>query len=363
MKTIHSTLCGLTAILLLGLTTSTFAQNAKQQRAMQEQMQRQAIRHSMNSMWSGDGANFMLIGLLSHNDFREGLGISEEQYQKLQDTGGTVQGSVQNAQNDPNVRAIQAEMVKLMMTEMPGGPFAENVSEAAQKKLSDLQSRMATTTQEAIARNLASAINENLTPEQLRKFREFQISTMSEAPFVTPSMFEALDLSDDQRQQLGDIKKGMEPEFKKWVDKTIDAKLRFSEKLLAEYIMQVDGTTTRLSLDNIPEVEEKIRKAHPELVRELNEIMESGRKLADKLKVEMFDVLTDEQWERMLNLIDNPPDYARKMIARMREKRENTNASTGAWRPGLDSWKPGDAIPEQYRKERNERRRFPKTEE
>jgi Ni/Co efflux regulator RcnB len=94
----------------------------------------------------------------------------------------------------------------------------------------------------------------------------------------------------------------------------------------------------------------------------LNEARESGKGLADKLKVEMFDVLTDEQWNRMLNLIDNPPEHAKKIIAQMREKseQESAYASTEAWQPGPNSWKPGDPIPEGYRQQRQERGRFPR---
>ena len=88
--------------------------------------------------------------------------------------------------------------------------------------------------------------------------------------------------------------------------------------------------------------------------------MESGRALADRLKIEMFDVLNDAQWERMLDLIDNPPEYVKKAIARIRKEMGTEDSSSGGWQPGPGSWRPGDAIPEAYRQERNTRGNFPR---
>jgi Ni/Co efflux regulator RcnB len=100
--------------------------------------------------------------------------------------------------------------------------------------------------------------------------------------------------------------------------------------------------------------------------------MESGRQLSDDLKIEMFDVLTDEQWDRFQNLVDNPPDYIKKIIAQVSGKFVSAasapvaskpsvdGAKSDAWQPGPGSWQPGDPIPEKYRQERNEKRNFPR---
>jgi len=80
----------------------------------------------------------------------------------------------------------------------------------------------------------------------------------------------------------------------------------------------------------------------------------------------MFDVLTDEQWERMIDLIDNPPDYVKKILDEKRKAREAETASSGEsgeWQPGPGSWQPGDGIPAGYRIERETRsRQFPRGE-
>jgi len=77
------------------------------------------------------------------------------------------------------------------------------------------------------------------------------------------------------------------------------------------------------------------------------------------MKFKMFDVLTDEQLERMIDLIDNPPDYVKKVIAQMRNWQGRDEP--GEWQPGVNSWKPGDGIPAEYLKHRQEmKKRFPK---
>ena len=369
--TVHS----LAAILMLGLTTLVSAQDDPA-KALQEfqkhslEEERSKVTSEMYAAWNDDDSRFKSHDLLYIHDFREGIGVSNEQHRNILESAG--QRISIHSNEIPATVAIREEMQKLR--EGIRSPFHLNAPEDAKRRMAELEEQiqvaMHDRTLEIKRENTINAINEHLTPDQLRKVQEFQIFAMSELSYISPSMFEALDLSDDQRQQLGDIKKGMEPDFKKWVDRTVDAKLKFFEKRLAEYKMEIDDTDSEhrkvtYSLHNIPEVEAKIRKAHPEIQRELNESMESGKELAGKLKIEMFDVLTDEQWERMLNLIDNPPEYAKKIIARMRERgeKENANASTGTWVPGPGAWQPGSsAIPEQYRQERNSRSRFPRGE-
>jgi Ni/Co efflux regulator RcnB len=304
--------------------------------------------------------------LLQQEDLRKGIGISNEQHQKIREA--VEQRTTVSSNDIPAIQPILDEMGKLR-SGFPPGRFDEDAPEEMKRRVTELQEQMSRAMDERVSEIIRerqmNAINDNLTPYQLRKVQEFQISAMSELEYVSPSMFEALDLSDDQRQQLGDIKKGMEAEFTKWADSTLDAKLRLHEKRQAEFeVIQNDDGSISFSLADPVESWVRVRKANPDIQQALNESIKSGKALADKLKVEMFDVLTDEQWKRMLNLIDNPPDYAKQIIAQMREqrKKENANASADTWQPGPNSWKPGDGVPEQYRQERNEKQRFPRTE-
>ena len=75
----------------------------------------------------------------------------------------------------------------------------------------------------------------------------------------------------------------------------------------------------------------------------------------------MFDVLTDEQWRRLQDLIDNPPAHARVLVQKLREQRGETEENkNNIWVPGPGSWRPGDPIPEVYRIQRNTRGNFPR---
>jgi hypothetical protein len=364
MKT-TSTFYGLTAILLAVLATLVSAQDDKEvaqkaretQRAMMrspamQKMQKNAMKQGLSSFWNGEGSYLMAIGLLQQDDFREGLGISKEQQQKIQDS---MQIS-SHMHEDPAFKTIFEEINKLSMEN--GGPFAENASEETQKKFFDLQGQM----QNILFERIISNVKENLTPDQMKKVQEFQISTMSEMPIVSPGMFEALDLSDEQKKQLGEIKKEMEPEFEKHLDKMADAQWKFSEKFQEELEGKLDDVTdpeerTRI----IKEIAEKVQKSDPEFQRENEEILESGKGLANQLKFRMFDVLTDEQMERMAYLIDNPPDFVKKAIAKIRkEMGHDDDSASGEWKPNANSWKPGDGIPEGYMEHREEqKKRFP----
>jgi len=353
------TIYGLTAILLVGLTTSVFAQSNN---AMQQHVSRDMERQIMMSFWSGGGSNNMW-GMLHQDDIREGLGISREQLQNIQDTKRAT------LLNDPCIRQgqeeFQKEMFKLMAEH--GNPFDENASEETRQRFTELQEQMQMEVQAIVLEKqdsmMAHAINENLTSDQLKRIGEFQISIMSEFPLISPSMFEVLDLSDDQKRQLDEIKKAMEPEYERHIDRMIDFR-RKSDGIFQEILdKKLEGVIDSEEQERIRrETAADFRRTNQEFLRGWHETMESGKELADRLKIRMFDVLTDEQWERTLYLIDNPPDFAKPLIARMRERREAANASPGEWQPGPGSWRPGDAIPEAYRIERNTRRPFPRTE-
>ncbi|MCL2710382.1 MAG: hypothetical protein FWE95_05835 [Planctomycetaceae bacterium] len=364
MKTI--TIYGLTAILLLGLTALAFAQsNSPMSSPAMQQAQRDGHKQMMNSFWNGEGSILMAIDLLQQDDFREGLGVSKEQHQRIQDTIRNTSTSV-HADFD---MSFHEEMNAFMMEH--GNPFADDASDETREKFSEIQMRRIAEMTKISTERMINAVNDNLTSAQLKKFKEFQISLMSELPIVSTSMFEVLDLSDKQKEQLDRIRKDMKPEFEKFADKIIDAQMKFSEKVEDALEGKLEGVTDSEEQTKIrKEIQDNVRRNDPEMQRITNEVMGTGKKFTDELKIAMFDVLTDEQWVRMLDLIDNPPDYAKKVIAQIRKEMGTDDSSTdtpadmsGGWVPGPGSWRPGDAIPEGYRIERNTRSRFPRGEE
>jgi hypothetical protein len=195
---------------------------------------------------------------------------------------------------------------------------------------------------------------------------------MAEMPIVSPGMYEALHLTDAQKQQMETIKKGLEPEFEKNLDRVADGSVTLMSKAFAELEKQgidnlgkmmegQEGTQQekmRAMQEKMQAIQKKLME-DPEYKKIADELQSQGQAFTMQFNTKMFDVLTDEQWKRLQNLIDNPPEYAKAFGKKLKEQRA-ANEKAGAWQPGPNSWKPGDAIPEQYRQERNERSRFSK---
>ena len=378
MKTL--TIYGLTAILLLGLTASASAQEGNrpvfrsgwsregthtfvQDSEAMQQSEKVRLRQAIVTAWNDDGTNFNeFLGLLHRDDFREGAGVSKEQFQTVWDIA--IQPTQISLTHDPVLGPFQQELDN-MRRSTPD--FWENAPAETQQTYRELERQMMRLVEERSnemrQERLADAINENLTPEQINKFREYQISVMSESQFIFPIMFEALGLSNEQRIQLGDIKKEMGAEFDKYVGDAVDAQWQIFLKRMDELKKRTAGVTDveekmEITSDRTGEIMATVRKSHPDLFRKLDATTESGKKLADNLKIKMYDVLTDEQWARLQELVDNPPDYVRTIIAEKRKAREKASedvSKTGGWVPGPNSWQPGQGIPEGYRQERNNR--------
>ena len=357
IKTI--TICGLTVILLIGWTTSVFAQNTEAERAMMNTpVMRQAEKDRINSeridFWNGNVSILAATGLLNDNDFRKELGITDEQIQTIQNARQTIgRMSIIDGRSvayDPDVQLIEDEKEKLLGDRYL---YAENVSEETRKEVFDLNLIMG----EIVSTKTRDVINETLTPDQLRKAHEFHLAAMSEFSYVSPSMYEVLDLSDEQKEQLAEIKKEMDAEFKKTLDKHGEVQLKFSKIMQEKIDKKLEGVTDpeeRLKIMTVPGRHD-VWETHPDLKREFDEANESVKIFSNELKVKILDILTDEQWERLQKLVDNPPDYVKKILRKWRGDSEPT-----VWTPGPNSWQPGDPIPEAYRQERKTRGTFPR---
>ena len=81
-------------------------------------------------------------------------------------------------------------------------------------------------------------------------------------------------------------------------------------------------------------------------------------------KMDDRNILTNEQWSHLQKLFDDPPQHAKIFFGEMTlfdtisEARKKSDNNAESKDDG--SWQPGDAIPEQYRQERNDRSRFPR---
>ena len=316
-----------------------------------QQMQLNVMKQTMGTLWNGNGLNPMTMELLQQDGIREGVGVSQEQVQRIQ---LTMQGIGNNMPNDPAVRPIREELERFMH-ETQGGPFAPNATEETQQRFFELQTNLQATVHETAFGKLQNVIHDHLTPDQLKKVREAQVFVMAENPVIAPGLFEALDLTDTQRNQLAGFKKELEPEFNRNIDKMAETQRKLQERVRSEIGQRLETVTNPEERRRmVEETIRKIQESDPELQRAMREVAESGKAITDKLKSRMSEVLTDEQKERMTRLMNNPPDFVKRMTERMR----NQAQSTGEWRPGPDSWKPGDPIPAESIQE--QRARFPR---
>ena len=353
MKTFQLTL---TAMLLLSLTTAAVAQDSDSE-AQYIKLNRKAAYYSDYRV--GSRADLFVLQFASGNDDLLGaLGIEKDLHKKIFDAGNNVRSSVVDTQNDPMLQTFHNDAVFKSLRDEYWKFNHASRAEEMQKTSIDLRRKL----DDYVIRKL---LNEHLTPDQMKTVQEFQISAMFEAPIIVPSMFEALNLSDVQKQQMDEIKKELEPELEKQIDKKIETEWKFNEKLREEFDRRLAGVTDpdewtkqRGNIDNVYAVMDTVRKSYPRIHQEMQEMEASRKAFMDKLKVKMFDVLTDEQWNRMVQLIDDPPDYVKAYLKQLKERRAE-NKKPEVWVPGADSWKPGDPIPEGYRQQRQEGR-FPR---
>ncbi|MCL2005351.1 MAG: hypothetical protein FWG73_04215 [Planctomycetaceae bacterium] len=221
---------------------------------------------------------------------------------------------------------------------------------------------------------LSDAFDNTLTPEQRQTMNEAFLASMSELPIVFPDMFEALDLTDTQKRQMGEIKKELDAEFEQTLDDFVAYQMMLRDMLIDEMGRQgIESIKTGVSREESAmarsDFSQKTRIALNKLAedREFKRIQDAIRSKTGafslQFKTRMFDVLTDEQWNRLQALTDNPPEHAKILLAHLKKQQGESGETDGGasgWAPGPDSWRPGVAIPEQYRRERNTRGGFPR---
>jgi len=322
----------------------------------QEELIRDRLKTAIRSVWEGQNANRTISYMVMNDpDVRSAWGISDAQYQQIQIAVRDSRRTVYQ-ENSGELRDL--------------GTLQDNaVDEETRTKRLAAQIRMSTLTLNA----RDEAIDSLLTPEQKRKVNETQLATMSETPIVSPRVFEALHLTDAQKQQMAEIQKTLEPEFEKHLEKIVECQMIMTKKLSAEISRQEGFEAIGGRRAEVQTITQRLMTQDPAYKKAYDEMNSLKQAFSTQFRTELFDVLTDEQWARLQELVDNPPDYAlifrKKLRERMGEQARTATGTwqpgtgTGTWIPGPGAWQPGSsAIPEQYRQERNERRRFPRGE-
>ena len=275
------------------------------------------------------------------------------------------------AQNDPVLAQMSAEHA-VLNEEARKDPYGENSPpEFVRLYLDSLRELTAYYFAES-----QKDIENALTPVQMQKVREAEMALMSEMPILNPSMFHALDLTDEQKEQMDAIKQSLEPLFEQIVEELVEAEdamqqmrwdlfeivgIRFDENG-----QPVDEEGRSLANDR----EAKERKGR-EMERELSGNVEfqtrmrrTNERASDFMrdfKFQMLDILTDEQLVRMQHIIDNPSPHVRDLRDRLQAARAARDRDANEWQPGINSWRPGDPLPAEYLERRQRQsRNFPR---
>ena len=81
-----------------------------------------------------------------------------------------------------------------------------------------------------------------------------------------------------------------------------------------------------------------------EMRRKTADLQERGKKLVTILQNRLMNVLTDAQLGEMQKILDETPEFAKRIIAQFKAGRE-TQERSPVYVPEPNSWRPGDPLP------------------
>ena len=357
----------------------TAAQEFDFMKAMRSDMNR---RYHMNenrsqywAMWDGNGASRSMQPFVFRDEFRQGLGLTDEQHEQLTfmySKNGTMGHWYRSkAQTNPELAALLEESDRYNATRRDD-PYGEKLTEK------DIQARLDNLAKSsAIYRAETQKDVENLlTPEQMQAVKEYELAMIGEVPILNPSMFGSLGLTDEQKIQMETLKRELEPDFGKIVEEFVvaeDAIQQWKFDMFEEIGLKFDENGRLVdengkSLENDPEAAKKKMELMEKKFAENVEMRTRMEKLSERasgfmrgFQFKMLDVLTDEQLLKMQQIIANPPEYVKKVRNKLQtERAERQKQSKDNWQPGPNSWQPGDPIPVEYIEQRQQRKNFPR---
>jgi hypothetical protein len=195
------------------------------QRDSDLKISRMLLEEAVRSFWEGGGTSFQTKLLLGRSEIRTVLGISENQFQQIQEMA-------HEYIHAPERREAMEKTVPVARTNAEGE--MEVVFETW--ILPDMNQW----------NEVMSYVFENgLTPEPRQQKNAMLTVFISEAPLISVNLFEALNLTDAQKQQMEDIKKEFEPEFEAVLEEFANAQMVLLDKVLEENWKQREGRGMR----------------------------------------------------------------------------------------------------------------------
>jgi len=364
---------------LFFLSVTGYTQPRQPTAEERRQLRIEEIKYSLRLNWDSHTSIISVINQIHYKDIRLALGISDEQVEQEQAA----------SRRDPDVmrttlenRPEYLEMFRALFEEsevlyerypdarprrdagglLPGAPMPAEFYEQSRdinKRMSRLQTFVT-----------AEAYRGILTSEQEQKICEAMLANMEIYSIISPSWFVGLDLMDVQKQQMQTLAEDFEPELEKYLENFANYWVAHDELLFATLEKQEGATLgERMQATN------KILAGNPEYKRITEEWGSLKKAFAAQFmeKISERNIFTGEQWARLQELFDNPPEHAKALVRGIRGMGVAAAASGGesvgsgdgeksdGWQPGPGSWRPGDALPVRVQEQREGR--FPRGEE
>ena len=321
------------------------------------------IRNYERTSWNGNLTWANTHFYLSSPEGKDALGLSDEQRERLSMFDGTLE-NVLFQWTQSRLREEGSEYANAwwaMSDLLPQGDyFLEKATSDEITTYREQYMNLSEVPGQIQNHELNRILEETLTPEQLLHLRTIELQLSPEIGLTSPAFLEPLGLSVEQKAELEAIKKEMEPEFEQY--------LAESTQLILEGVAQKSALLAEAFREN-PDITNEQRDVILKIADEKNnndegrkqqwkQLRERQKSIATRLKRKFMNVLTDEQLDKMQQLIDHPSDIVKNEMEKLRKQRAAWEKSD-SWRPGPGSWQPGDGIPESFKIERQEQR-FPR---
>lgn len=321
------------------------------------------MRNSTRTMWNGNGTWMRMHFYLGSPEGKDDLGLSAEQRERLSIFDDSLE-NVLLQYSEPRMRKEGSEYAnawQAMSKLLPQNDrFLEKATPEEIESYREEYMNLAEVPSQIRDRDFNHVIEETLTPEQLLRLRTVELQLSPEIGLTNPAVLEPLGLSEDQRAELEAAKKEMEPEFERYLAESTQLTVEGTAKISAALAeaFQKNPNLTIEERDVVIKAEHEKNQNDESRNQKWKQLRERQKEIATRLKRKFMDVLTDEQLDKMQQLIDNAPAVVKKELEKLREYRLAWEKS-GSWRPGPGSWQPGDGIPAEYKIERK-KGRFPR---
>ena len=288
------------------------------------------------------------------------LGLSEVQKERLPFTAdgdgmkdAPYQAFYSKDNTSPELAQARKELISVLI---PDDPLLERATEKQKDAILEADTKIELLFQ----KTLQAAIEETLTPEQMREVKKLEIQLMPQVGIPFPTMFEILDLTDEQKKEMDKIVSEIKPEYDRLIKEFIMLEI---EEMYSMRRNELKGKTFD-SLEELHkcfgEIHRRRVMANPDGGKRGMEFMDRGTRLATLMQDRMMNVLTDEQLVKMQEILDATPMAVKKMLATIKMMQTAAKLSP-TYVPGPDSWRPCMPVPKQFMEERKARR-FPRSE-